>query len=131
MSEVEIQERRILVVDDDVVILTIVKSVLEKTGFTVAVASNGQEGLDTARVFQPQLVVSDIRMPKMGGLQLCTELRKEPHFEDIPFIFMTAYSENIEPTRSLTNATDEILLKPIDPEELKTIATQIVGPAQK
>ena len=79
--------------------------------------------------FEPHLVLTDIRMPGMGGLQLCVELRKEPRFSKIPFIFMTAFSENVAPTRSITRDDDEIVLKPIDPDQLKQLVSRMLESA--
>ncbi len=109
---------RVLVVDDDEHVLIIVRALLLDAGYEVQVAGDGFEGLDVARAFRPDIVVSDLQMPRMGGLEFRREAFQDPNLTETPFLFITAYQESLETLVALLHPEDRALLKPIDPTEL-------------
>ncbi len=86
----------VLVVDDDPVILKLLEVNFEMEGFTVLVARDGEEGIEVARADQPDLIVSDIMMPKVSGLELVTALKGDPSTSEIPIILLSAKAQNAD-----------------------------------
>ncbi len=116
---------RILVVEDDINLLEGIKSVLEIDGFNVITAENGRQALAELHKASkegpgtlPELIVSDIMMPQMDGIDLLRAVRKEERWINIPFIFLTARGEKIDVQRGKQLGVDDYLVKPFDPQEL-------------
>src|ERR1041385_1484815 len=81
---------KVLVVDDEEAILELLKYNLEKSGFDVRTASDGQIAVDVAKKFHPELVLLDIMMPKMDGVEACRQLRAMPELANTFIVFLTA-----------------------------------------
>lgn len=111
---------RILVVEDDINLLEGIRTVLELEGYTVLIAENGDQALNVLQsdADLPELVVSDIMMPVMDGIQLLKEMRKVPAWVTIPFIFLTARSEKADIQRGKQLGVDDYLIKPFDAVDL-------------
>ena len=107
-----------LVVDDDPVILKLLEVNFEMEGFTVLVARDGEEGIQVARDDQPDLVVSDIMMPKVSGLELVTALKGDPSTSDIPIILLSAKAQNADVRSGLDAGADDYVTKPFEPLDL-------------
>jgi DNA-binding response OmpR family regulator len=90
---------RILCIDDDIPQLTIISGVLRKEGYEVETAREGQEGLQKARAFKPNLIVLDVMMPGMDGYQVCRHLQENPETENIAVLMLTAKGGVDEPTK--------------------------------
>jgi len=84
---------RILVVDDDRLIVTIIESVLKKEGYEVYTARNGKEGLEKAREVKPNLMILDIMMPEMDGYEVCHRLKRDPDTADIAVMVLTGRAD--------------------------------------
>lgn len=110
----------ILVVEDDVNLLEGIRTVLELDGYTVQTADNGETALHVLRdsVHLPDLIVSDIMMPRMDGIQLLKEVRKESSWIGVPFIFLTARSEKTDVQRGKQLGVDDYLIKPFEADDL-------------
>lgn len=110
----------ILIVEDDLNLLEGIRTVLELEGYTVQTAENGAQALEVLRHSPtlPELVVSDIMMPHMDGIALLTEVRKEPAWLTIPFIFLTARGEKSDMQRGRQLGVDDYLVKPFDADDL-------------
>ena len=108
----------VLVVDDDPVILKLLEVNFEMEGFTVLVARDGQEGIDVARREQPDLVVSDIMMPKKSGLELVVELKGDAATREIPIILLSAKAQNADVRSGLDAGADDYVTKPFEPLDL-------------
>lgn len=107
--------RRILCVEDDVQIRELIVEELEDAGFVVQEAGNGQEGLDAMCAAAPDLVLCDITMPVMTGLEMLATIRRgHPELDDIPFIFLTAMSDRAARLAGLDLGADRYLTKPVD-----------------
>jgi DNA-binding response OmpR family regulator len=109
---------RLLVIDDDPVIVELLRVNFEIEGFEVLIAADGEEGLQRARADHPDLVLSDIMMPRLDGLQLLTELRADPATSRLPVVLLSAKAQNAEVERGLALGADDYVTKPFDPMEL-------------
>ncbi len=109
---------KILVVDDEEPILELLKYNLEKEGYEVKVAGNGQLGIDTARKFRPDLVLLDIMMPHMDGVETCRQLRAMPDLVKTFIVFLTARSEEYSEVAAFDVGADDYITKPIKPRAL-------------
>jgi two-component system KDP operon response regulator KdpE len=106
---------RILVVDDEVRIVNFLRSKLKASGYEVLTASNGVEGLEQAQAQEPDLIVLDLIMPKMDGLEMLKELRS---FSTVPVIILTARGAEADRIKGLQLGADDYLPKPFNPDEL-------------
>jgi two-component system, OmpR family, response regulator MprA len=107
--------RRILVVDDDPMVATTVQRVLRPEGYEVDVALGGEEALQQARAHRPDLVVLDVMMPGMDGLEVCRQLRASGN---LPILMLTARSGTADRVRGLDTGADDYLVKPFAYTEL-------------
>ncbi len=105
----------ILVVDDEKHIVQLVKLYLTNEGYQVEVAHNGQEALDKVRLLRPDLIVLDLMLPEVGGLEVCRQLRQE---SDVPIIMLTARDEAEDRVAGLELGADDYVTKPFNPREL-------------
>ena len=109
---------RILVADDDAWILRMVTTVLEKRGYVVETAADGEEALEKAAANPPDLVITDVMMPRMDGWNLVKALRAHAEFAFVPVIFLTALSSDDDRIRGFRLGADDYLPKPFRFEEL-------------
>jgi DNA-binding response OmpR family regulator len=110
---------KILLVDDDYKLVQGLRVGLMSEGYTVETAVNGQEGLKAARRQFPDLIVLDINMPWMDGLELCRRLRLEDYFREIPILFLTSKNSIDDRVVGLDHGADSYLGKPFNMRELK------------
>lgn len=108
----------ILVVDDEEPIQELLRFNLEKEGYLVCVAKDGQEALKHVENDQPDLLVLDLMLPGMDGLEVCRKLRSNPRFQKIPIIMLTAKGEEIDKVLGLELGADDYMTKPFSPREL-------------
>ncbi len=107
---------KILVVDDELEIVRVVRSYLERAGYQVVTATNGREALFVARHERPALVVLDLQMPEMDGLEFTRRLRAEQ--PDVAIIMLTARVEEMDRVLGLELGADDYVTKPFSPREL-------------
>lgn len=110
--------KRILVADDEPDVLNLVTLNLKSAGFTVLQAEDGNAALQQARENLPSLIVLDLMLPEMSGLEVCKVLRKEPQTAQIPVIMLTAKAEEIDRIVGLELGADDYITKPFSPREL-------------
>jgi len=108
----------VLVVDDDPVILKLLEVNFEMEGFTVLVAHDGEEGIEVARSNQPDVIVSDIMMPKKSGLELVVALKGDTSTSEIPIILLSAKAQNADVRTGLEAGADDYVTKPFEPLDL-------------
>lgn len=108
----------ILVVDDEEPIQELLKFNLEKEGYTVLVAYDGPSALKIVEEKIPDLVILDVMLPGMDGMEVCNQLRQSSKFRDIPVIMLTAKAEEIDKVLGLELGADDYLTKPFSPREL-------------
>jgi two-component system alkaline phosphatase synthesis response regulator PhoP len=109
---------KILVVDDETYIVELVKFNLEKEGFRVIVAYDGLNALDMVRTEKPDLILLDIMLPNMDGLQVCRTLKQDPGYNTIPIIMLTAKGEEFDTVLGLEMGADDYVKKPFSPREM-------------
>ena len=108
----------VLVIDDDPVILELLRVNFEIEGFDVICAVDGEEGFHRAQAEQPDVVISDIMMPRRDGLQLLTDLKGDAATEHLPVILLSAKAQKTEVQQGLDLGADDYITKPFDPLEL-------------
>lgn len=108
----------ILIIDDETDILNILKYNLEKEGFSVQTATDGLLGIELAKVMKPDLIILDVMMPKMDGIQVCEHLRSLPGFESTLICFLTARGEDFSQIAGLDAGADDYISKPVKPRLL-------------
>ncbi|MEJ5963412.1 response regulator transcription factor [Pedobacter immunditicola] len=111
-------KQKILIVDDEPDILELVEYNLKKEGYQVYVASNGQDGISVARKVHPDLIILDIMMPKMDGIEACRLMRSIPEFKNTFMVFLTARSEEYSEIAGFNVGADDYIAKPIKPRAL-------------
>jgi two-component system alkaline phosphatase synthesis response regulator PhoP len=110
--------QKVLVVDDEEPILELLRYNLEKQGYDVKIASDGFTGVELARRFHPDLVLLDIMMPKMDGVETCRQLRAIPELQNTFIVFLTARSEEYSEVAAFDVGADDYITKPIKPRAL-------------
>jgi two-component system, OmpR family, alkaline phosphatase synthesis response regulator PhoP len=109
---------KILVADDEPDILEFIQFNLERAGFIIETADNGREAIKKAKEFQPDLVILDIMMPELDGVEVCRELRSMPEFNTTLITFLTARNEDFTQIAGLDVGGDDYITKPIRPRVL-------------
>jgi two-component system alkaline phosphatase synthesis response regulator PhoP len=117
----------ILVVDDEPEIVRLVRSYLEQDGYRVVTAYNGEDALYTARHEKPDLVVLDVLMPKMDGLEFTRRVRRD---QDVPIIMLTARAEETDRIVGLEMGADDYVTKPFSPREVVARVRAVLRRAQ-
>ena len=115
MTNPTIPGPKILVIDDEPSILNLVTAYLKQDGFQYRTAADGPSGLQTARAYKPDLIVLDVLLPGMDGIELLTQLRRE---SNVYVIMLTAKTEEIDKLLGLSVGADDYLTKPFSPREL-------------
>lgn len=110
--------KKILIADDEPDILEIIQFNLQKEGYEVATAKNGDEAIEQATTFKPDLIILDVMMPGKSGIDVCGILRKQPAFKDTLIIFLSARSDEGTEISGLESGADDYLTKPISPKIL-------------
>lgn len=106
---------KILIVDDDENICELLRLYLEKDGFETVVANDGEQAVDYAAKYTPDLILLDIMLPKLDGWQVCREIRKS---SDVPIIMLTAKGETFDKILGLELGADDYISKPFDTKEV-------------
>ena len=109
---------KILLVDDESDIIDLIQYNLEKEGYLVATASNGIECLQIADSFLPDLILLDVMMPEMDGIEACEKIRQLPELKDVVITFLTARGEDYSQVAGFDAGADDYITKPIKPKVL-------------
>ncbi|MGB1405071.1 MAG: response regulator transcription factor [Flavobacteriaceae bacterium] len=112
------EDIKILLVDDEPDILEIISFNLEKVGYQVTTASNGLEALKQAKKTLPHLIILDVMMPELDGIETCERLRQEEQFQDTIIMFLTARGEDYSYVAAFDVGADDYVTKPIKPKVL-------------
>jgi two-component system phosphate regulon response regulator PhoB len=108
----------ILVVEDEAPLLTLLRYNLEKQGFRVEEAADGEEALARVTEARPDLVLLDWMLPSLSGLEVCRQIRRRPATRDLPVIMLTARTEQQDAVRALDTGADDYISKPFEMENL-------------
>ncbi len=109
---------RILIVEDEAALVTLLRYNLEREGFEVSEAMDGEEALLRAQEDKPDLVVLDWMLPLMSGIEVCRRLRRMPELRSVPIVILTARGEEADKVRGLEGGADDYITKPFSPVEL-------------
>ena len=120
------KKKRILLVDDENDIVFAVKMELEANGYEVITATNGQDGLDTARLEMPDLIVLDLMLPKIEGYRVCRILKFDEKYKKIPIIIFTARSQKNDEAVGKEVGADAFLVKPFESTILLDKITELI-----
>jgi len=123
---------RILIADDDITLRDMYKLRLEADNFEVLIAADGEEALGIIRKEKPDLILLDIMMPKINGLDVLAEIKKDPTLKEIPVIMLTALIQDVTKVKSLMSGADDYLMKSeVMPGEVITKVNQVLDAAKK
>jgi len=118
---------RILVVDDDELILIALNELLTPEGYEVHTVSSGAEALGRIKKYGYDLLVLDIIMPEMDGLELCKRIRQRENCRETPIVFLSAKSRDEDKAKGIDAGANLFLSKPISPDKLLRIITDTIG----
>jgi two-component system phosphate regulon response regulator PhoB len=126
---------KILVVDDEPDALELIEVNLKGAGFDVLTAANGRQALEKARATLPALILLDVMLPELDGLEVCKSLRRDPQTASIPIIMLTARAAEIDRVIGLELGADDYITKPFSPRELilrvKNLLKRMVTPLER
>lgn len=117
-QEMKKKDIKILLVDDEQDILEIVGYNLTQEGYQIVTASNGKEAIAVAKKEQPQLIIMDVMMPEMDGIEACENIRKFPELQNTIITFLTARAEDYSQVAGFDAGADDYIAKPIKPKVL-------------
>ena len=109
---------KILIAEDERDIRDLITFTLRFAGYDVVAASNGEEAVGLAQQEKPDLILMDVRMPRMTGYEACAVMKEDPTLKDIPVIFLSAKGQESEIQAGLSAGATEYLLKPFAPDQL-------------
>jgi DNA-binding response OmpR family regulator len=109
---------KVLVVDDDPVIIRLLEVNFEMEGFEVITAVDGMDGVEKCRATLPDIVVSDVMMPKLNGLELCVAIKADPTTDGIPVVLLSAKAQVADIRAGLDAGADDYVTKPFEPLDL-------------
>lgn len=119
--------KRVLVVEDDAAIIELLRFLLEQEGLEVEVAQDGLEALDKMEVWSPDLVLLDLRLPKLEGMDVLWEMRQNPKWSNIPVIIISVDSSPQTMLQGWRLGVDSYFIKPFDPDELIRVVRRIIS----
>ena len=109
---------KIFIIEDETSIIQLVQHNLEKEGFIISSAINGDEGLKELKKFKPNLLLLDWMLPDLSGIEICKNIRKDTNFKNLPIIMLTAKGEEEDKIKGLESGVDDYLTKPFSFNEL-------------
>ena len=120
-------KKQILVIDDELDMLMAIKLRLEASGYEVATATDGLEGLNTARKLKPDLIILDIMLPKMNGYKVSRFLKFDEEYKHIPVIMLTALSGDEDRTTGVETGANAYITKPFETQDLVDTVRRFLG----
>ena len=125
------ETNKILLVDDEKDILEFLSYNLKKEGFEIDTANNGKTALNKLSTFIPDLIILDVMMPEMDGIEVCEKIRENEQYDDILIIFLTARSEDYSELAGFSAGADDYITKPIKPKILVSRVNAILKRKRK
>ena len=110
-------EKKILIVDDEEIVRRVLRGLLKKEGYEVIEAEDGEAGVELAKKEDPDVILMDLTMPRMGGLEACRLLKKDEKTKNIPVLVITALGGENK-TEAIDAGIDDFVSKPFDAEEI-------------
>jgi len=119
--------KRVLIVDDEPNIVTALEFLLEKRGYEVKVAVNGEEALAQVEAFKPDLVLLDVMMPKLSGYDVCQRMRSNPLWQGIKIVILSAKGREVEVSKGMSLGADLYVTKPFSSGELVATIDELLS----
>lgn len=120
----------VMIVEDEAALVTMLRYNLEKEGFRVSEASDGEEALTVVEESSPDLILLDWMLPMMSGIEVCRQLRRKPNTKDVPIVMITARGEEQDKIRGLNTGADDYITKPFSMPELMARIRALLRRAQ-
>lgn len=124
-------KRKVLIVEDNHLNMRLIEMILESDNYTLLKATDGQEALDIAAREHPDLVLMDIRLPKLNGLEVARKLKKNAQLSHIPIIALTAHAMKGDREKAIEAGCDSYISKPIDTRQLPKLVANMLSPGQR
>ncbi|MFC2033572.1 response regulator [Chloroflexota bacterium] len=118
--------KKILVVEDNPTNMKLLLAALRPQGYDLIQATDGEEALKTAISKSPELIIMDVQLPKMNGMEVTGKLREMPEFSDVPIIAVTAYAMKVDKEKALESGCNAYLSKPINIQELRNVVAEML-----
>ena len=118
---------KILIAEDEKDIRDLITFTLQFAGYQVVTAANGEQAVHQARTELPDLIMMDVRMPKMNGYDACKVMKKDPQIQDIPVVFLSAKGQDQEVQAGLEVGAVDYIIKPFSPDELTTRVKELLN----
>ena len=122
---------KILIVEDDPKNRKVLAMALRRSGYTLLEAADGEEALETAVRDKPDLIIMDVQLPRMSGLEATRKLRQLPDFNHVPIIGVTAYAMKGDRDKVIEAGCDAYMSKPIDIRELPRVVAEMLSQRQE
>ncbi len=119
--------KKILIVDDEINIVISMEFLIKQAGYELEIARNGEEALEKVAAFEPDLILLDVMMPKINGFEVCRRVRKNPDWQGIKIIMLTAKGREVEVAKGLALGVDTYIIKPFSTKELMAEIKHILG----
>src|SRR3990170_4228097 len=116
----------ILIVDDEPYIQRSLSFILRKEGFEVEVASNGEEGLEKARILRPKIIFLDVMMPRLNGFSACRAIKNDEALKDCHVVMLTGKGQEVDRAQGLKEGANEFVTKPFSPREIVAMVRAIL-----
>ena len=122
---------KILIAEDERDIRDLIAFTLKFAGYDIVTANNGEEAVQLTKQELPDLVITDVRMPKMTGYEACRQIKADPATQHIPVVFLSAKGQEAEVQTGLDSGADEYLLKPFAPDQLTRKVADILAAVKR
>ena len=119
--------KKVLIVDDEPNIVAALEYLLEKSGYEVSVADNGEEALARVQSFSPDLVLLDVMMPRVNGYEVCRRMRERPDWKHIKIVMLSAKGRDVEVSKGVSLGADLYVTKPFSNVELVAKIGELLG----
>jgi CheY-like chemotaxis protein len=124
-------KHKVLIVEDNPLNMRLIEMILKSKNYTLLKATDGQEALDIATREHPDLILMDIRLPTVSGLEVARRLKENQAFSHIPIIALTAHAMKGDREKAIEAGCDSYLPKPIDTRQLPRLVTAMLSPRQR
>jgi len=120
-------EKKILIVDDEPHVIRLLSFMLQKEGYDVTTAENGEVGFSKAREIKPDLMFLDVMMPKMNGHEVCQAVKGDPALCDTRIVMLTASGQETDRVKGFSLGVDEFITKPFSPRKVSQLVKEMLN----